>query len=172
MDEYNKKVLAAINFFSVHPTSMNNSNQLVSTDNMGFASILLEQEYNPHDLIGKGDFVGAFASTNLGDVSPNIMGPKCHRTGLSCDALTSSCPNKDVCFASGPGRNMFDSTRIIAKRIYSGASKLLQANNGQEITGELKFVHQFVDVPKARGVYRNLKTNRTESFKGCLPALG
>ena len=172
MDDQNQKILAAINWFSVHPTSMNNSNTLVSTDNMGYASILLEQEYNPYDLIGKGKFVGAFASTNLGDVSPNLKGPKCQRTGLSCDVLTSSCPNKDICFASGPGRNMFDSTRIIADRIYTGASKLLRTKSGREITGALKFIHQFLDVPKASGTYLNPKTNKRESFRGCLPALG
>lgn len=56
---------------------MNSSNKFVSSDNVGYASILLEQEYNPLDLVGKGSFVGAFCSANLGDVSPNIKGPKC-----------------------------------------------------------------------------------------------
>jgi neutral ceramidase len=56
---------------------MNNTNKLVSSDNVGFASILLEQEYNPDQMVGKGSFVGAFCSANLGDVSPNINGPKC-----------------------------------------------------------------------------------------------
>lgn len=56
---------------------MNNTNKFVSSDNVGYASILLEQEYNYNDLVGKGNFVGAFCSANLGDVSPNIMGPKC-----------------------------------------------------------------------------------------------
>lgn len=55
---------------------MNSTNRFVSSDNVGFASMLLEQEYND-DLVGKGSFVGAFCSSNLGDVSPNILGPKC-----------------------------------------------------------------------------------------------
>lgn len=115
-------MFGAINWFAVHPTSMNNTNRLVSSDNVGYASILLEKEYNPDSLPGKGSFVGAFASTNLGDVSPNIKGPKCEKTGLPCDLLTSSCPKSDgLCFASGPGRNMYESTRIIATRIYEGA---------------------------------------------------
>ena len=32
-------------------------------------------------LPGKGSFVAAFASTNLGDVSPNTKGPTCVDTG-------------------------------------------------------------------------------------------
>lgn len=63
--------------FSVHATSMNSTNKFVSSDNVGYASLLLEQEFNHDQLVGKGSFVGAFCSANLGDVSPNIMGPKC-----------------------------------------------------------------------------------------------
>lgn len=40
-------MLGAISWFAVHPTSMNNTNPLVSSDNMGYASILLEQAMNP-----------------------------------------------------------------------------------------------------------------------------
>jgi neutral ceramidase len=37
--------------------------------------------------------------------------------------LTSSCPEgAGMCFASGPGRDMFESTKMIATRIYEGAS--------------------------------------------------
>jgi len=35
----------------------------------------------------KGKFVAAFASANLGDVSPNLKGPKCIDTGLDCDMV-------------------------------------------------------------------------------------
>lgn len=117
------KPLGAINWFAVHPTSMNKTNCFVSSDNVGYASILLEQEMNPDSLPGQGKFVGAMAASNLGDVSPNVMGPKCEKTGLPCDLLTSSCPSgTGSCIASGPGKDMFDSTRMIAKRIYTAAS--------------------------------------------------
>ena len=36
--------------------------------------------------------MAAFASSNLGDVTPNIMGPYCLNTGEKCDYLNSSCP--------------------------------------------------------------------------------
>jgi hypothetical protein len=42
----------------------------------------MEKHYNGHDMLpGQGKFVAAFASTNLGDVSPNTKGPKCIDTG-------------------------------------------------------------------------------------------
>lgn len=45
--------LGMINWFAVHPTSMNNTNRLVSSDNVGLASIMMEQKMNPDQLIGK-----------------------------------------------------------------------------------------------------------------------
>jgi neutral ceramidase len=45
--------LGAINWFAVHPTSMNNTNTLVSSDNVGYAAVLFEKRLNPGRLIGK-----------------------------------------------------------------------------------------------------------------------
>jgi hypothetical protein len=55
--------------------------QLISGDNKGYASYLTEKHMNNGTLPGKGPFVAAFASTNLGDVSPNTAGPTCIDTG-------------------------------------------------------------------------------------------
>lgn len=50
------------------------------------------------------------------------MGPKCELSGERCDVLTSSCPAKHgQCFASGPGKDHFESTKIIATRLFKGA---------------------------------------------------
>jgi neutral ceramidase len=45
--------VGVISWFAIHPTSMNNTNTLVSSDNVGYASILFEQRMNPGQLIGK-----------------------------------------------------------------------------------------------------------------------
>lgn len=172
MDRNNQRVLGAFNWFAVHATSMNNTNRFISSDNVGYASMLLEKEYNADDIVGKGSFVGAFCSSNLGDVSPNIMGPKCQRTGLPCDLSTSSCPDKDLCVASGPGRNIFESTKIIGSRIYKGASRLLVSRDGHEITGTVNFIHQFIDMPKQKVTYYDPHTRIYQNFTGCLPAMG
>ena len=42
-----------INWFAVHATSMGGSNTLVSGDNKGVASLILEKELNPGQLVGK-----------------------------------------------------------------------------------------------------------------------
>ena len=49
---------------------------------------------NPDYLVGQSPFVAAFASTNLGDVSPNTNGPKCQDTGLPCDLEHSTCDGR------------------------------------------------------------------------------
>ena len=66
----------------------NNTNKLVSGDNKGYASYLFEKAKNQKNVLpGQGEFVAAFASTNLGDVSPNINGTYCMDTGY----LASPC---------------------------------------------------------------------------------
>jgi neutral ceramidase len=66
--------------------------------------------------------VCAFASTNLGDVSPNTKGPRCEFSGKVCDQESLVCKgHKERCFASGPGRDMFESTKIIATKLFEGA---------------------------------------------------
>lgn len=128
----------------------------------------------------QGPFVAAFASSNLGDVSPNIKGPKCQKTGLPCDINHSTCPTaKDLCVASGPGRDMFESTAIIANRLFKAAwvsseesnkclslvpmtqkvwefrsenflsLQALWSSPGEEVKGPIKIVHQYVDMPNA-----------------------
>merc|ERR1719422_3022053 len=117
--------LGLVNWYAVHPTSMNNTNHLISSDNKGAASIHFEMLMDPESLVGDSSFIAAFASTNLGDVSPNILGPKCIDTGLPCDVEHSTCNNRtQMCIASGPGVDMFDSTRIIAERQFNAAYDL------------------------------------------------
>lgn len=100
------------------------------------------------------------------------MGPKCQKTGLPCDIITSSCPDKDQCIASGPGSDMFESTKIIATRIYKGASQLLKKQPDREINGPISFAHQFIDMSEAQAYYFNPYTKRNERVRGCLPAMG
>ncbi|XP_044727443.1 neutral ceramidase isoform X2 [Chrysoperla carnea] len=166
------RILGAINWFAVHPTSMNYTNRLISSDNVGYASILLEKKLNPDHLTGRGPFVGAFASTNLGDVSPNIRGPRCQKSGNVCDILSSKCKEwGDLCVASGPGVDIFDSTQIIANRLYDKAY-LLGIEVAKEVTGPLKIIHQYVDMPKQRLNITNRATGEVTQIRGCLPAMG
>uniref|UniRef100_A0AAQ5Z8W4 Neutral ceramidase n=1 Tax=Amphiprion ocellaris TaxID=80972 RepID=A0AAQ5Z8W4_AMPOC len=155
-------------WFAVHAVSMNYTNRLVSSDNMGYASYLLEQDKNPGELPGQGSFVAAFSSSNLGDVSPNTRGPVCMNTGLPCDYLNSSCPvgGTKMCAAFGPGDDMFESTRIIGQNIYRKA-KELYATAVDEVTGSVQSAHQWVNMTDV-----SVQINDTHTVRTCKPALG
>ncbi|KAJ7407775.1 hypothetical protein WISP_124804 [Willisornis vidua] len=160
--------LGLISWFAVHPVSMNNTNRLVNSDNVGYASYLFEQEKNKGMLPGEGSFVAAFASSNLGDVSPNTRGPTCVNTGESCDNPQSTCPvgGATMCMAKGPGRDMFESTRIIGQNIYLKAKELYEKAS-QEVRGPLSTAHQWVNMSDV-----SVELNATHKVKTCKPALG
>ncbi|XP_005154078.2 putative neutral ceramidase C [Melopsittacus undulatus] len=168
MVDENGQELGLISWFAVHPVSMNNTNRLVNSDNMGYASYLFEQEKNEGMLPGEGSFVAAFASSNLGDVSPNTKGPLCINTGVSCNNPESTCPvgGAKMCMAMGPGNDMFESTRIIGQNIYSKARELYEKAS-QEITGPLSSAHQWVNMSDV-----SVELNATHTVKTCKPALG
>nr|XP_035979311.1 neutral ceramidase isoform X4 [Halichoerus grypus] len=168
MEDLNGAELGLLSWFAIHPVSMNNSNHLVNSDNMGYASYLFEQEKNKGYLPGQGPYVAAFASSNLGDVSPNILGPHCVNTGESCDNANSSCPigGSSMCIAMGPGEDMLNSTQIIGRIIYQRA-KELYASASQEVTGPLAAAHQWVNMTDV-----TVQLNSTHMAKTCKPALG
>lgn len=165
------RAMGVINWFAVHPTSMNNTNHLISGDNKGAASQMFERAINEEKgfLVGKGPFVAAFAATNLGDVSPNILGAKCMDTGLPCDNIHSTCDGRtQMCVASGPGKDMFESTHIIAERQFTKSFELFSdAASFVEVNGPVSFIHQFVDMTD----YDVLLEDGT-TVKTCKPAMG
>ncbi|KAM9618783.1 neutral ceramidase [Trichechus inunguis] len=168
MVDLNGQDLGVISWFAIHPVSMNNSNHLVNSDNMGYASYLFEQEMNRGHLPGEGPYVAAFASSNLGDVSPNIRGPHCINTGESCENFNSSCRigGPSMCIATGPGKDMLDRTQIIGRSIYQRA-KALYDSASQEVTGPLASAHQWVNMTDV-----TVWLNSTYTVKTCKPALG
>ncbi|XP_037319502.1 neutral ceramidase [Pungitius pungitius] len=160
--------IGMLSWFAVHAVSMNYTNRMVSSDNMGYASYLMEQDKNRGQLPGQGGFVAGFSSSNLGDVSPNTRGPRCMNTGLPCDYLNSSCPvgGTKMCKAFGPGEDMFDSTRIIGHDIYRKA-KELYAVAVEEVVGSLQAAHQWVNMTDV-----TVQINDTHAVSTCKPALG
>ncbi|XP_015117152.1 neutral ceramidase [Diachasma alloeum] len=164
--------LGVINWFAVHPTSMNNTNRLVSSDNVGYAALLFEEKMNKNSMPGKGKFVAAFASSNLGDVSPNTQGPKCEFSGEECSAQYTCPGKKERCFASGPGKDMFESTSIIARKLFTEAVNIWQRGSKAELKGPVRVVHRYVNMPGQRGEYYNETTGRVEEVEACLPAMG
>lgn len=146
-DSEDGKPLGVLNWFAVHGTSMNHSNKLISGDNRGYASYLFEKEMNgKHSMPGTGSFVAAFASTNLGDVTPNTKGAFCRDSGLPCDSHSTCSGKEELCYGIGPGKNgdMFDSVKIIGKKQYDHAMNLYQAAT-KELTGSIDYRHSFVN---------------------------
>jgi neutral ceramidase len=174
------KDLGMINWFAVHGTSMNNTNLLISGDNKGYASYQMEQKLNGNRndstiLPGQGDFVAAFASTNLGDVSPNTAGPRCLDTGLSCDGEASTCQGRnELCVAFGPGveGDMMESTQIIGQRQYEHALRLYHNESLQQVLhpAPIAFRHAFVDMAHLT-IHRENGANGS-TVQTCPAALG
>jgi neutral ceramidase len=119
---------------------------------------------------GMGPFVAAFASTNLGDVSPNTNGAKCIDTGLDCDGTTSTCNGKcENCIAFGPGTNgdIFESTQIIGDKQFTFARDLMESAF-ESLSGPIDFRHSFVDMPNLNVSLYDGKVTKTL----CSPAMG
>jgi neutral ceramidase len=143
----NNSPFASIAWFAVHCTSMNNSNHLISADNKGYAEYLFEKHMatNSSVLFKDIPFVAAFAQSNEGDVSPNTRGPHCP-DGNPCDNASSTCNGKnEQCIASGPGVDMFDSTRIIGTYQFEKALEVFEAAD-EILTGPINIRHMFVNM--------------------------
>lgn len=161
------KPIGMVNWFAVHCTSMNNTNELISGDNKGYASLLFEQKMNQGALLGQGPFVAAFGQSNEGDVSPNTKGPRCIDTGLPCDVNTSTCDGQnEKCIAFGPGKDMFESTKIIGANQFHKAEELFDSAV-IPLSGPVKFVHQYIDMTNVQ-----VKLNDTTNATTCKPAMG
>ncbi|XP_013402701.1 neutral ceramidase isoform X2 [Lingula anatina] len=163
----NGQPLGMISWFAVHCTSMNNTNGYISGDNKGYAAQLFEREMNPGSLPGEGKFIAAFAQSNEGDVSPNTKGAHCIDTGKPCDVSTSTCNGKpELCVASGPGKDMYESTKIIGKKQYEKAKELFDGANTL-LTGPVDYRHQFVDMSNQK-----VQIDATHYATTCPPAMG
>jgi neutral ceramidase len=114
------KPIGILNWFAVHPTSLNYHNKLISGDNKGYAAYALEQEHGTR-YTGQAEFVAAFAQSNAGDVTPNLN-------------LNNT----------GPGKTDVESAQIIGARQARAAQRLYdQARD--TLHGPVEVRHQFVD---------------------------
>ncbi|KAB7508133.1 Neutral ceramidase [Armadillidium nasatum] len=161
--------LGMINWYATHGTSMNNTNPLLSGDNKGYASQLFEYWLNGGALPGKGPFVAAFAQANCGDASPNTDGAKCQDTGLPCQMENSTCNGRSqLCYASGPGKDMMESTKIIGEKQFEKAWELyFDTSNQVKLSGPVQYRMQYVEIANFTFPHPN-----GEYVTTCEPALG
>ncbi|KAL7589865.1 hypothetical protein Lser_V15G36679 [Lactuca serriola] len=113
-------------------------------------------------------FVGAFCQSNVGDVSPNVLGAFCTDTGLPCDFNHSSCHGDDqLCIGRGPGYpDEIKSTKIIAERQFLKAVELFTSAK-QQLTGKIDYRHVYLN-------FTNIKVSLAGGRSGmtCPAALG
>lgn len=117
------RALGVLNWFAVHPTSMNYYNRLISSDNKGYAAVEMERRRGQRYLSNDDPFVAGFAQTNDGDVTPNL--------------------NLDT---TGPGASDSESTALIGQRQLDVAEHLLSVANGTAVQGPLDSRLDFVDL--------------------------
>ena len=124
--ERDGQTVGAINWFATHNTSMTNRNRLISSDNKGYAGYHWERVVHGLDYLvdppARPPFVGAFAQTNAGDMSPNL-------------ALS---PGR------GPTSDQFENTRLIGLRQYEAAAGL--AVDGREVQGGIDARAVYMDM--------------------------
>jgi neutral ceramidase len=160
-----------MNWFATHGTSFNNTNRLLSSDNKGYASYVLE-EY------GHNVTMALFSNANEGDVSPNVLGAFCGNpaTGAKpCESVHSTCDGKaEGCTSWGPGRNMYESAVIVGQRQADAAVGLLSTFDKKKIpssTYGLRYIHQFVDFGAGYDVSEDFTTTGSAG-RTCSGALG
>ena len=112
--------LGMINWFAVHPTSMGNTNKLITGDNKGYASYLFEKQMGSNYAANK-TFVAAFAISNAGDVSPNIY------------------------WGYPDGVNDYDHMKTIGLRQYNKAMSLFDGA-AVNLVGSVDYRHMYVDM--------------------------
>ena len=119
------RLVGAINWFATHGTSMTNRNRLISSDNKGYAAYRWERIDRQVDYLDDEPpgFVGAFAQTNAGDMSPNLH----QRPG------------------SGPTEDEFENTRIIGERQFTAAGRALSSGT-RHVEGPVDARLVFVDM--------------------------
>ncbi|CAJ0916522.1 unnamed protein product [Ranitomeya imitator] len=80
---------------------------------------------------------------------------------------TGSLPGEvTTCIATGPGDNVFDSTKIIGEQIFERAVELYNSST-KEMLDTVNSAHQWVDMSNV-----TVKINETHTATTCKPALG
>jgi len=116
--------IGILTWHAVHPTSMSFHNKLISGDNKGYAAYAFErwwrkQQADKND--GDDLFIAAFAQSNCGDVTPNLTLKQ-----------------------RGPGKDEFDSTRIMGQRQTDAAIRLFEAAS-EELAGPVDSRQAYVN---------------------------
>jgi neutral ceramidase len=137
--------IGTLNWFAIHPTSLGNTNKLISGDNKGYASYLFERDMGT-TYTASNTFVAAFAQTNSGDVSPNIFW---------------GYPN---------GVDDFDHMKTLGHRQYMKAVELYNTA-AESLSAGVDFRHQYVDF-SSESISSEFMPAGAGSGNTCIGAIG
>ena len=182
VDAKTGKAMGSLNWFAVHPTSMNSDYNLISGDNKGYAAYAFEQEMNGPTWVqpaGRGPFVAGFAQGVSGDISPNTKGDFCKHTNKSCESQWSVCyengqMKNSLCVAKGPAvdpyrdpKDRYESMKVIGER-QATAAKTIFERATTPLGGGIGYVLRYVDLSK----YWVDTTGNGTWVQTCRPTLG
>lgn len=117
-DALDGRKLGMVNWLGVHPTSIGPANRLIGGDHKGLAAYWFERDHQT-DIKKEKTFVGAFALSPAGDVSPNLWG-------------------------IADGVHDYERMEIIARKQYEAAVGLYNSATGI-LQGPVDFRHRYVD---------------------------
>ena len=124
--------MGLINWFGVHATCIKNKHEVISSDNKGYCSDLLEREIS-RKFSDCDHFVAACAQNTAGDVSPNFV------------------KHRGMREITGPFRDDFENRTLNATLQMEHAYRLfIQAEKGTPITGPMDWVYQYVNMSKVQ----------------------
>ncbi len=165
------QTLGILSWFPVHGTSLYQNNTLITGDNKGVAAYLLEES----EKASNPGFIAGFSQANVGDTSPNILGPFCEDTGLACSFNDSTCGGRsEPCHGRGPFFRQDDqgtkSCFDIGKRQMTAARQLLDSDKLERIpSSTISFFHTYANLSSFNFIS---PLNKSRTLKTCSAALG
>lgn len=138
--------LGALNWFSLHSTSMERDNLLISADNKGYAAYTWERQQRRQP--DSRNFVAGFANSDEGDVSPDIFPNK----------YTPASPEEQLRRTAQLGTMQRD------------AAQNLWQQPGQDLPVDVASVFGWTKMPGLQVAAAYTDTKKIESV--CAPALG
>jgi len=149
----NGSPVGIINWFGVHPTSMGYLDQMISSDNKGYASLVFEKLLGTRYLPDTGtpdgadNFVAAFAQSDEGDSIPDLF-------VFDKDMNGQDGPNEGVPYAMrGGSAEPYDSDGEKEATAINGTKQLAMAmtqlNLGAPLSGPIDYRMFYVDMNHA-----------------------
>jgi len=134
--------IGILNWYALHPTNIGNTNKLITGDNKGYASYLFEKSKGSNYSSSK-TFVAAFAQSNSGDVSPNIL------------------------YGYPDGINDYKNMKEIGQKLYQKANDLYNSE-GDKLSGSIDYRHIYTDFSRLQLDSQYSSDNETT----CTAAIG